>query len=295
MFAAKFIILLQPGAGCFLVWVFIFSLPLSCWNQLLALCLSASRGEFLAQSAALWYVARGSQDRSVQWAAGRRKKLEIRSQSADWKLRFGGCGGNHRRLTAGVNQEHLLFWLIGYTLLGSTLSVEGLRVFALFSRRANSITKNWKHFSVCNFAVRIFSYEPGQSRNENYFMCYDNLISLPERELWERSPSKYPQRIYYLLKTGEYLLVKIFLCWILEINKPHTLKKKKNHRQIKWNKISADLYTALFEFFLEVIIRVPLITWIIMLNLISVCHGFFRASRRFLRAIDSCQCQVWNW
>lgn len=158
-------------------------------------------GEFSVRSAALRYVAWASQERSVQRAAGRRKKLEICSQaaqSADWKLRFGGCGGNQRRLTAGVDQEHLLFWLIGHTLFGSNLTAEGLRVFALFSRWANSIIKNtrrWKYFLVYNFAMRIFNYEPWQGRNENYFMLHTNLISLPERELWKKRPPKYPQRV----------------------------------------------------------------------------------------------------
>lgn len=149
MFAAKFIILLQPGAGCFLVWVlFSPSLFLAETNYLLCVFpLAEVEGKF-----SVWYVTWGAQERSVQWAAGRRKKLEICSQaalSADWKLRFGGCGGNQRRLTAEVDQEHLLFWLNGYTLFGSTLTAEGLRVFILFSRWANSIIKNtrcWKYF-----------------------------------------------------------------------------------------------------------------------------------------------------
>lgn len=172
--------------------------------EILTLHLSISwrRRWIFGASATLQYMAWGKQMSSVQRAAGRSKKLEVYSQAAqstDRKLRFGGCGGNRRRLTAEADYEHLLSWLIGYTLFGSNLTAEGLRVFALFSRWAKFIIKNtwcWKYFLVYNSAMRIFNYEPGRGRNEKYFMLCNNLTSLPKRDWWgKKYPPKYSQRV----------------------------------------------------------------------------------------------------
>lgn len=52
-------------------------------------------------------------------------------QSTDRKLRFGGCRGNQRRLTA-ADYEHLLSWLAGYSLFGTNLNAEGLSLLSVF-------------------------------------------------------------------------------------------------------------------------------------------------------------------
>lgn len=132
MFAAKFIILQQPGAGCWFLWVFFFFFH---WNQLLAQHLSISRGikgnfgvirSHMAPLCSLGHPGAVSR---------RSQNLEVCSQavqSTDRKLRFGGCRGNQRRLTAAADYEHLLSWLAGYSLFGTNLNAEGLSLLSVF-------------------------------------------------------------------------------------------------------------------------------------------------------------------
>lgn len=114
------------------LWVFFFFFH---WNQLLAQHLSISRGikgnfgvirSHMAPLCSLGHPGAVS---------GRSQNLEVCSQavqSTDRKLRFGGCRGNQRRLTAAADYEHLLSWLAGYSLFGTNLNAEGLSLLSVF-------------------------------------------------------------------------------------------------------------------------------------------------------------------